>query len=227
MIDNLLAMVAPHSCSGCGEVGTVLCDGCKYDIISEPFGACVNCLRPMFDSNLCANCTYFGANSLWCIGYRDATLKALLDNYKFESMRGISDALIELLDVTIPPLPKGCLVGVIPTTPAHIRERGFDHMERIGRGFAAIRGLTYTPLLRRTGSGTQHFKSKREREQAAREAFEPLKLESGATVLLIDDILTTGSTLRAGLDVLRRNGAEMLYGAIIARQPLDDSADLW
>lgn len=227
MIDKLLAFVAPHSCCGCGEVGSELCEGCRYNIISEGFAGCVGCLRPTRGDNLCANCTDLKAEAVWCVGLRQAELKALLDTYKFTSVRSASRPLAQLLDAVLPPLPEGIVVTVVPSASAHSRERGFDHLERIGRELAELRGVPFLPLLRRKTGGTQHFKTKKERLDAAREAYELLATRVPDKVLLVDDILTTGATMRVALNLLSDAGVETLYGAIIARQPLDESSDLW
>jgi len=119
------------------------------------------------------------------------------------------------------------IITIIPTAPAHSRERGFDHMALIAHELAKRRRLRFRPLMRRTGGGTQHFKSKKERLVAAENAFELVSDDLPEKVLLLDDILTTGATFRAGLNILHGAGVSSLYGAIIARQPLDESAHLW
>jgi ComF family protein len=227
MIDDLLSYVAPHSCCGCGEVGVELCEGCKHNIIAEGFSACVVCMRPTSGDNLCGRCDEFPADVLWCVGWRHNELKSLLDRYKFEALRSAYQPLVDLLDAVIPPLNDGVVVTVVPTSASHSRERGFDHMTLVGRGFAKRRGHEFQSLLRRTGTGTQHFKTKNERLVAAQNSFERVSAKAPERVLLIDDIFTTGATLRANLDLLQGAGTTSLYGAIIARQPLDESVDLW
>lgn len=181
----------------------------------------------MLGDNLCSDCRDYPFDALWCAGWRKAELKALLDRYKFEAVRSASSPLAELIDLVLPALPPETVVAVVPTSSSHRRERGFDHMERVARAFAKRRELTFSPLIKRTSNGTQHFRSKRERLVVAEGTFELAAASLPATVLLVDDILTTGITLRTNARLLREAGVETLYGAIIARQPLDVSADLW
>ncbi len=184
-------------------------------------------MKPTRSGNLCSTCHDLSAEMVWCVGSRRSELKTLIDNYKFSAMRSASRPLVELLDLTLPALPPEVVVTVVPAASAHTRERGFDHMARIGREFAALRQLPYRPLLRRTLSDTQHFKTRRERLEAAQQSYVIMGGEIPEVVLLIDDILTTGATLGVNLGLLRDAGVKSLYGAVIARQPLDDSADLW
>jgi len=219
MIDALLSYVAPHSCSGCGYVGTELCEGCKHNITSEGFSVCVGCQHPTRGDNLCDSCLDLPFTALWCAGWRQSELKSLLDRYKFEAVRSASIPLVAILDSAVPPLPAGTVVTAVPTAAAHTRERGFDHMALVARGFAARRDLPFRSLLRRTTHGTQHFKTKKERLAAAQKAYELLGADLPEKVLLIDDIFTTGATLRANASLLQSAGVASLYGAIIARQP--------
>lgn len=139
----------------------------------------------------------------------------------------MAQTLASLLDAVTPTLPADVTVTVIPTAPIHIRERGFDHMALIGKEFARRRGLGFRPLLYRMTNDTQHFMSKKQRYEAVRSAFGVADTLVPERVLLLDDILTTGATMRAGLQLLADAGVAERYGAIIARQPLDDSPDLW
>lgn len=226
MIDTILSLVAPHSCCGCGEVGIELCEGCKHNIIEEGFSVCVGCIRPTHGDNLCSACKEFPFTAFWCAGWRQTELKNLLDRYKFEALRSAGAPLVELLDAVVPSLPDGTVVTVVPTAPGHSRERGFDHMGLVGRAFAKRRGLSFQQMLRRTSSETQHFKSKRERLEAAKKTFELTTDSVPRSILLLDDILTTGATMRVNAALLKNAGVESLYGAIIARQPLDENTHL-
>ena len=222
MIDGLFRLIAPHSCCGCGLTGVLLCDQCKYDIISEPFNQCLLCLRPTQDASLCHPCSVSSKLAgAWCVGVRKGTLRTLLERYKYDSAREAAHHCVELLDALLPVLPSALTVVPVPTSPAHRRVRGFDHTALIARSLARRRRLHYGELLRRHGSETQHFKGR-----GARADIVDQLSRSGAVsgpILLIDDIYTTGSTLAACSRLLRDGGCTSLYGAIIARQTLDET----
>ena len=227
MVDRLLAAIAPHSCCSCGNIGSILCPSCKNDIVSDPFSACISCLRPTLDGNLCSTCSAkLGVTLGWCVGERETHLKALLDWYKFNSAKEASKACAELLDMRLPLLPGNVVAVPVPTSPAHRRARGFDHSSLLASRLAKKRKLLFRQVLERRSNDTQHFKARSERLKMS-----PSELEVIAAVppriLLIDDIYTTGATLRACIKKLQSAGAEQIYVAIIARQTLDDSSDLW
>lgn len=226
MIDRLLSTLAPHSCCSCGFVGEILCDLCKNDIISDPFSRCIDCLRPTLQSNLCTTCRSKGYfDDAWCVGARSDSLKKLVDVYKFSATIAAYETCAELILERLPVLPAAITVLPVPTASAHRRVRGFGHMELVARCIAKERGLPSSQVLQRTDNETQHFKSRRERLKLSVKSFQ-VDHDVPEVILLIDDIYTTGATLRACAQVLRSHGAKQIFVAVIARQVLDEGDDL-
>lgn len=157
---------------------------------------------------------------------RQGPLKTLLNRYKFDAARGAADVIVELLDARLPVLPSELLVTAVPTAPANRRIRGFDHMERIAKQLARRRGLEFRATLVQTSNDVQHFKTRKER--LAVSGIEPLSTRLlPENILLIDDIFTTGATVQSCVSCLQEKGVQNIYLAIIARQPLDETRDLW
>lgn len=223
MIDLMLSSLAPHICSGCSEYGSILCESCKENIKSENFGACVWCLKPTTDDHQCMACrARYRIMGAWTAGERSEVLKRLLNDYKFESRRAAAGALGELLAATIPELPASTFVTWVPTAHVHIRQRGFDHARLLAQDLARRRTWSAMHLLQRSGSVSQHELGRKARQDAARDTFAPRRRRdfAGTSILLVDDVLTTGETLRACARILQEQGAEV-YVAVVARQPLD------
>lgn len=221
MIDRILSLLAPHSCCGCGNLGSILCDNCINDIISERFEQCLLCLSPTANDNLCKTCRATSVlDAAWCVGIRETSLKSLLDSYKFSSARQAGVIAARLLDQTVPILLDDVCVVPVPTASSHVRSRGFDHTHIIAKRFAKRRHLPCSQVLERNDSSTQHFKTREQRIQSASAGL-GVRSKVPASVLLIDDIYTTGATMQACAQKLRESGVKTLYVAIIARQTLD------
>lgn len=127
MLGYLVNLLAPHYCCSCGEIGVVLCLSCKYDIVNEPYAACILChniAKPM--ENLCNTCVASFSRA-WVVGSRADVLKKVIDDYKFERIRAAHVLLAGLFDVTAPTLPADTIVVPIPTIAKHVRMRGYDH----------------------------------------------------------------------------------------------------
>ena len=221
MIDSLLSRISPHRCSSCGEIGSVLCESCKHDIISEPFLDCVLCTVPCGKRGVCGGCARAaGIEQAWCVAERQGGLKHLLDGYKFESKRAVSSACVDLLDAVIPALPTEIAIVGIPSAPSTVRARGFDHMGRIADGLAKRRRLHCAQPLQRISSATLHFLSAAQRKKLGPTLFRMSENSVPEQILLLDDIVTTGTTFRAAAKLLRGAGVKKIYLAAIARQPL-------
>ena len=220
MIDRLLSVVAPHLCCGCGKIGTLLCPNCKYDISTHRLTGCIVCKRPNL-VGICMdhNITYKRA---WVVGERRDTLRRLIGGFKFQNMKAAATVLAELLNDRLPSLPREIVIVPIPTAPAHIRERGYDHILLIAKYLADSRRLPVETIIGRNNTATQHHANRKDRLTQAQTAFrlnhppDPNKI-----YLLIDDVVTTGATIQQAALLLKNAGATDIWVAAIARQPLD------
>lgn len=216
MLDRVFSYIAPHSCCSCGDLGAIICDSCKNDIAHERFERCIGCLVPAPES-LCQQCRQsFGIDSALCLGERTGALRGLLDAYKFRSSKEVARHIVDLLDSCAPYYTE-TTVTQAPTAPQHQRVRGFDHVNLFARDFAARRSLPYQQLLQQTSRDTQHFKTKKERLKAAGASIASRK-KAPECVVLVDDIMTTGATVKACAQRLREAGARRIDLVIVARQ---------
>lgn len=219
MFDRLLGLIAPHHCYSCGFEGALLCEKCKNYIISQPWTGCVVCGTKLAESSLCRR-HRLPYQQAWCLAPRTKAIAALVDGLKFHRQQAAALALAELLAARLPELPTTTVVVPVPTTARHIRRRGYDHMALIARSLARLRGWRYQQPLARTSNITQHFAPSAvvRRAQAKRFFRARQQVAAEKTYLLIDDIFTTGSTLRAAASCLRQAGAQTVLAAVIARQ---------
>lgn len=221
MLETILRVIAPHRCSACGEKGALLCESCKSNIVEERFEGCVFCLRPA-RYGCCPTCRRrYGCTQAWCLGERSGSLKQLGDTYKFGCSRAGAEVFADLLDTLLPVLPSDVRVVSIPTTAASIRRRGFDHVGLVARRFAKLRRVgSATPLVRASHT-TLHFLSFQERTRLGKTLFALSGEPVPSRVVVMDDILTTGTTLLAATQLLRTTGVKEIYVVVWARQPLE------
>lgn len=222
MIDKLLSYIAPHYCSGCAIEGTLLCNNCKYDIISESFSTCAACGRTcVTNSGVCGNCKV-PYRQIWFVADRRDQLEILLNNYKFKNMRAAYRPLADMLDARLPQLPDNTVIVPVPTISSHIRQRGYDHMLLIANQLGRIRNHPVLTNLQRTTSTKQVGAGRRQRLDQAKVAFICREtLDSSLTYLLVDDVITTGATVEYATRALQDAGATDVRVASISRQTLD------
>ena len=219
MIDSLLGTLAPHHCFGCGKTGSVLCQDCKNNISTDEFAGCIVCRRPA-RSGVCSSCKT-SYEKAWCVGERDDVLQALIDAYKFARVKSTARTLASLLDVMLPVLPKDAVVVAVPTISKHIRQRGYDHIALVAKEFARKRKQRFETPLRRVNKASQRELTRRDRFKEAERAFRCRSTLEDVPYLLIDDVVTTGATIQYCSQALMDVGAQNVWVAVIARQPLD------
>ncbi len=202
-------------------MGMILCDNCKYDISQEPYEHCVACgARMATKQGLCVQCR-MPYERAWCVTARRDHVETLINDYKFQNAKAAHRPLAELLDAYLPMFESDVKIVPIPTVRSHIRQRGYDHMLLIARHFARLRSMDIAAPLSRVTTAMQRGASARERAAQAKEAFECASVDPSVTYLLLDDVVTTGATLKYAAQTLRDAGATSVWVASITRQPLD------
>lgn len=219
MIDYLLEKVAPYPCISCGDLNSPLCDNCKYDNAMEPFAACVACADGLaLASGLCGRCRVPYSRA-WCVGTRDSALRELIDRYKFYHLKAAARPLADILAIVTPELPPETVVVPIPTIRRHIRQRGYDHAALLARRIAKRKSVQYSPVLKRTTQTVQHEATRAQRIKQAKVAFRvETTLDPSVPYLIVDDIMTTGSTMKYAAQALRDAGAREVWVAALTRQ---------
>lgn len=120
---------------------------------------------------------------------------------------------------------EGVTVEVVtwaPTTAAHRRQRGFDHGELVARAVAQTLGVPVRTLLRRQAGPAQTGRTADDRRTAPPRFTPTRPIAAGTRVLVVDDVVTTGATLRSAASTLQRAGAAVVPAAL-ARTPLHPS----
>lgn len=219
----MLELVAPHHCCECHKIGTLLCDDCKNNIINETYGRCIICNCACSSMNLCDKCRESVCyEKAWVVGERCGTLQKIIGVYKFQRAKAGCQVLADLLINILPVLPDDTVIVPIPTASNHIRGRGYDHTLQICSLIARRRGLKCKQLiLRKTNTKQRQASLKQRQEQAKDNFFVEKSIDINIPYLLIDDVYTTGSTLKYASEALHRAGVKNIWIAVIARQRLD------
>ncbi|HYC89993.1 MAG TPA: phosphoribosyltransferase family protein [Thermoanaerobaculia bacterium] len=148
-------------------------------------------------------------------------MERILHALKFERHDFLGAALASLLEETMHArgdLAFDALVAV-PMGKAKERRRGYNQAEMLARALARRlgAGCDMTLLTRREEGATQSTLPKRERAANVRGAFAASSRVKGKAILVVDDICTTGETLRACATALRRAGAARVSALTVAK----------
>ena len=212
---SILDLIAPFPCMGCGRLGSPLCECCKKHNIQAIKKICPRCRNTL---NKCS-CK----NKVYAVGYRDGVLKRLTEDYKYKSIRKIAEILAEFLDTAIPCDLQNVIVVPLPTISKHIRERGFDHTLLLAKKLAKRRKWKIERIFRRKNKTVQVGASGDLRKKQAKEAYEVVReIDRKKIYLLLDDVWTTGASMEAAIDLVKKAGAIKVASAVILMPPKED-----
>lgn len=169
---------------------------------------------------LCIECILDPLPLEWCDAWGEyrGTLERLLHALKFERHDFLDDAFAALLDETLRNRDFDAIVPV-PMHRAKERRRGYNQAELLARALSRRIGIACdTSLLAKRGDrGTQSKLSRRERAENVRGVFRASTRVTSKSILVIDDICTTGETLRACANELRKRGAARVCALVVAK----------
>jgi ComF family protein len=234
-LDSALKLIAPHLCLGCRQEGTICCQFCLNKLkISDLRQVCYFCNKSLQTQKeaaaggICSSCkpqqsldsiSYFA-------GYKDELASSLIKALKFNQVYAAKSPLaLALANLSLSLNPQSnsrIIVTAVPTANKRVRARGWDQAKLIAKQYAKLKSLPYKSLLLRSSSFDQIGASKSQRQEASKKFFKPIRLSliQNSTIILIDDVVTTGSTLNAAAASLKKAGAKEVYALTFARQPL-------
>lgn len=218
----------PTRCALCDRPGAVLCDRCRMRLpYNDHWRACPRCGAP-YGARQCDFCNPVMLQRIGCDevpfdGCASATLFTdatgrLVRLFKDQGEQRLAEAMGGLMVQVLPPGWAPDAVTFIPASRMAVRRRGFDHGELLGRQVAARAHLDCIPLLERPRTRDQRRLSAKGRIANLSQRFSMREgAACGMSVLLVDDVMTTGATLCAAAAALRSAGCPALYALTFAR----------
>ena len=200
ILKNILAVLFPQKCLGCKKENEILCRACLLKIN-----------RP--DTPYLKGVHIAG-------NYQDLVLKKALWMLKYQGVKQLAKPLAELIKERVWKKleTEDWLIVPVPLSKKKLRSRGYNQAELIAKELSG--NICANVLLKKFHTKSQvEVKDREERLANIIGSFEiknPEKIK-GKKIILIDDVLTTGATMREVKKVLKEAGVKKVIGVVVAR----------
>lgn len=221
-------IIFPVECVGCSKGGTHLCGQCLGRVQFFSVHFCHYCKKPQAFGQTCADCLKQNAlrrlDGLYIFApYDQRILKDAIHAWKYERVQEIGDMLgtscAQRLSGLELPFKKYSKVIPVPLARQKQFDRGFNQAAQFARAVSGRLGISYQDaLLRLRNTSSQFALPKSQRKQNVRNAFATKKDANlqNASILLVDDVTTTGATLEEACRALKTTGVKNVYGIALA-----------
>ncbi len=228
ILEAAIGWVAPPHCVSCGHEGYALCIACSTSEIVAYGQQCWLCNRASPNGRTCPKCRSGSPpRFVWITTNYEGAAKALVKLYKFGHQRVAANSLSQLMVETLYDFnsPAGLaklnyVVVPVPTATSRIRGRSFDHCALLAETVTGRLNLKSVEALGRLGQIRQLGAKRSDRlSQPGGKYFVRLpRAVAGRNILIIDDVVTTGATVREVTKVLRKAGAKRVDALVFAKR---------
>jgi len=223
----------PKICAVCGEEGTFLCKKCAEGLPLFKYPLCPNpaCQKKLIFGRVCENCRQASGLTRFfaALPYQDKTTREMLWQFKYLGAKDLAFAFGKILTEFLAKCgfesifdKKKTILVPVPLFQARLKDRGFNQSEEIakiiGEYFKIPARIDILAKIKDTAAQAE-IKSPEQKQKNILGVFSCKNPDAvlGKIVILIDDVYTTGSTMKECARVLRASGAKEIWGITIAR----------
>ena len=158
-----------------------------------------------------------GVDALWAAWCHEGAAAEMVRALKYGRVTAAVTPIADRMASVIPAAQAADLVTWVPCSPTRRSERGFDPAELLARALARRLRLRVRPSLRRFDDEPQTARTREGRLAGPRMAVRRGRVPG--LVMVVDDVCTTGSTLRVAATALRAGGAASVVAAVATMAP--------
>jgi len=211
LIHKCFSILFPVFCFGCGKENYYLCGPCKEKIFTGRKELKIKyCFQVLIASN-----------------YENPIIKKMIWHFKYRGAYGLSDTLADILLINTPLLNSlvktNCLIIPVPISKKKLRQRGYNQSKLLAESLSLKTGIPCAAriLYKKFHTRSQvEMKTKETRKLNLKNSFacsdETETKNKEKTIILLDDIITTGATMEEAAKTLKKAGFKKIISVAAA-----------
>lgn len=162
----------------------------------------------------------------------EGKIKEMIRSYKYGGAISLYKYFVDIFDELFDyfPPPSDSVITTVPITFNSFKNKGFDHMKKIGRSFSKKRGIQFLDLIEVVKQKKQQVNSTFEERKELVKGKYRVRIEelyrTNGKIVILDDVFTTGATVNECARILKDGGAQSLYVYTIAKTKLGEIYEL-
>ncbi len=224
---SFLELVFPKFCLGCHQVGRYFCIRCQERLPYTSYDICIYCHKASYQGYTHPRCRRkFGIDCYISLFHYDSFVKKIIKTIKYRLATEVLNELFEIIQkrlrekiIQLQSLNSNVSLQPIPLYKERLRQRGFNQAFLIAEWLKNYGSFSIGDFLMRTKhtDAQAQLPHGKQRYENVRGAFSIINNPAGSSIILVDDVVTTGATVKEACLVLSRHGAENLTVFTLAK----------
>ena len=220
---NSIDWLFPPECIGCGKEGVLICSECWHSMVRADLNSCIYCGAQLSKRGVCTRCEHLqhAIHELRYVAAYQGVMRTAIHRLKYERDLGIAlelaDMLAQIMQATNWQID---LIMPVPLSEKRKAQRGYNQAALLAYPLSLqlhipenTKGLVRVHETR--SQVNLNFKERQENVQGAFSADPAIVKDK--TILLVDDVFTTGATINAAAAALREAGSKRVYALTVAK----------
>ena len=201
--ETIIDIIFPRNCLGCGKEGKYICEKCDLFLSETPSLFSQGSLEELV--------------SIW--EYEGLIKEIILKIKYYGAFEAINELVEKAFKIRKPYIPENTVITFVPMFKKKEKRRGFNQAEIIAKKVGEMTGSNVLSLLEKTKDTPSQ--TKLDKEERLKNIMGSFKRKEGiicnSNVLLVDDVWTSGATMKECARVLKKSGVKRIFGFTLAR----------